>query len=57
MKRRTILKRSCVAAGAACIPARFAIGKSGPSANSRLNIAMIGAGNIASMAYDGCRNN
>jgi len=32
---------------------RFNIGKPGPSANSKLNIAMIGAGGIAGMAYGG----
>ncbi len=55
MKRRSILKKGGVLAGAALVPSRFSIGKPGPSANSRLNIAMIGAGNIAGMAYDGCR--
>ncbi len=54
MKRRSVLKAGAVA-GAAYVPARFAIGKPGPSANSKLNIAMIGAGNIAGMAYGGCK--
>lgn len=40
---------------AAFTPARFAIGKAGIPANSRLNIAMIGAGNIAGMAYGGVK--
>ena len=33
---------------------KFTIGKSGPSLNSRLNIAFIGGGGIARVAYDGC---
>ncbi|MDZ8118457.1 Gfo/Idh/MocA family oxidoreductase [Pontiella agarivorans] len=51
--RRTMLKAGAV--GAAFIPARFSIGKPGPSANSKLNIAMIGSCNIAGMAYAGCK--
>jgi predicted dehydrogenase len=51
MKRRSILKKGGLLAGAAFVPARFSIGKPGISANSKLNIAMIGAGNIAKMAY------
>ncbi len=54
MKRRTFITHSLTAAAGAFVLPRFAIGRSGPSANSRLNIAMIGAGNIAKMAYDGC---
>lgn len=53
MKRRSILKAGAVA-GATFAPTLFSIGKPGPSANSKLNIAMIGAGNIAGMAYEGC---
>jgi predicted dehydrogenase len=55
MKRRSLLKKSSVLAATTLVPARFSIGKPGRSANSRLNIAMIGAGNIARMAYDGCQ--
>lgn len=31
----------------------FSIGQAGPSANSKVNVAMIGAGNIAGQAYGG----
>lgn len=55
MKRRNFLKTtSAIAAGAFVLP-RFSIGKPGASANSKLNIAMIGAGGIAKMAYSGCK--
>ncbi|MBK1877675.1 Gfo/Idh/MocA family oxidoreductase [Pelagicoccus mobilis] len=54
MNRRNFVKTAALSA-AAFTPARFAIGKAGPSANSKLNIAMIGAGNIAGMAYNGCK--
>lgn len=53
VNRRMTLKAG--AAAAAFVPARFSIGKPGPSANSKLSIAMIGAGNIAGMAYGGCK--
>ena len=52
--RRTFLKTSAaVTAGTFVLP-QFSIGKPGPLANGKLNIAMIGAGNIAEMAYEGC---
>lgn len=52
--RRKLLKTSSIAAaGTGSLPL-FSIGKSGPSANSKLNIAMIGAGGIANHAYAGC---
>ena len=50
--RRTFLKASV--AGAIGAPT-FAMGQSGLSANSKLNIAMIGAGNIARMALTGVK--
>ncbi|MEM1108540.1 MAG: Gfo/Idh/MocA family oxidoreductase [Planctomycetota bacterium] len=54
INRRTFLKTTAAtAAGAGVLPS-FSIGQPGPSANSKLNIAMIGAGNIAAMAYWGC---
>lgn len=56
MKRRTFITQSLSAAAGTFVLPRFAIGSAGPSANSRLNIAMIGAGNIAKMAYSGCEN-
>ena len=56
MNRRSFIKRgAAVTAGAFVLP-QFSIGKSGPSPNSKLNIAMIGAGNIAQMAFDGCNS-
>lgn len=51
--RRTFLKASV--AGAIGAPS-FSIGQPGPSANSKLNVAMIGAGNIAGMALGGLWN-
>jgi len=53
LRRRSVLKAGAVA-GTTFVPAPFSIGKPGPSANSKLNIAMIGAGNIAGMAFNGC---
>ncbi len=43
LNRRKFLKGATVATATAFLP-RFAIGKSGPSANSKLNVAFIGAG-------------
>ena len=55
MKRRNFLKTAATASAGAFILPRFSIGQPGPSANSKLNLAMIGAGGIASMAYNGCK--
>ncbi|MBT3193855.1 MAG: Gfo/Idh/MocA family oxidoreductase [Verrucomicrobia bacterium] len=55
MNRRSFLKTSTAAGAGAFVMPSFSIGQAGASANSKLNIAMIGAGNIASMAYSGCR--
>ena len=52
--RRSFIKTSAAAAGPFILP-RFSIGKPGESANSKLNIAMIGAGGVASQAYGGCK--
>ncbi|MEM1108539.1 MAG: Gfo/Idh/MocA family oxidoreductase [Planctomycetota bacterium] len=54
INRRTFLKTTAASAAGANFVPSFAIGQSGPSANSKLNIAMIGAGNIAAMAYGPC---
>lgn len=54
LSRRTFLKTSSLAASSLVLP-RFSIAQSGPSANSKLNIAMIGTGNIAFRAFDGTR--
>lgn len=55
VNRRSFLKTSAATAAGAFILPRFSIGKPGVSANSKLNIAMIGAGNIASMSYGECK--
>jgi len=54
IERRKFIKTAAVGAGSFVLP-RFSIGKPGGSANSKLNIAMVGAGNIADMAYTGCK--
>ncbi len=56
MQRRTFLTTATGVAASAVFP-RFAIGKPGPSANSKLNVAFIGSGGwIASQPYEqGCR--
>ncbi|MBF0198595.1 MAG: Gfo/Idh/MocA family oxidoreductase [Planctomycetes bacterium] len=55
IQRRKFLKGAAITAGIASINP-FAIGKPGGSANSKINVAMIGAGGIAAHAYDGCSN-
>ncbi|MGZ0655455.1 Gfo/Idh/MocA family oxidoreductase [Coraliomargarita sp. W4R53] len=55
MKRRQFITNSAAVVAGTFILPRFSIGREGPSANSRLNIAMIGAGGIASMAYGSLR--
>ncbi|MEN8662253.1 MAG: Gfo/Idh/MocA family protein [Lentimonas sp.] len=55
MNRRHFIKTTAAVSAGSFILPRFSIGKPGPSANSKLNIAMIGAGNIAAMAYSGCK--
>jgi len=55
MNRRSFLKSSAAAGAGAFVVPSFSIGQEGASANSKLNIAMIGAGNIAGMAYGGCK--
>ncbi|MDP7290340.1 MAG: twin-arginine translocation signal domain-containing protein [Phycisphaerae bacterium] len=48
MKRREFLKTSAAVAGASAFVApSFSIGKAGPSANDKINIAMVGNGGIA----------
>ena len=53
--RRTFVKAASVAATSAFVLPRFAIGQPGPSANSKLNIAMIGSGGVAHQAFSGCK--
>ncbi len=55
MKRRNFLKTAAATSAGVFVLPRFSIGKPGLSANSKLNIAMIGSGNIAKSAYNGCR--
>ncbi len=56
MKRRSFLKQAAGAVAASPVFSTFAIGQSGPSANSKLNIAMVGFGGwIGQHAYNnGC---
>lgn len=56
VNRRSFIKATAATAASAFVLPRFSIGQAGISANSKLNIAHIGAGNIASMAYDGCKS-
>jgi predicted dehydrogenase len=56
MKRREFIKTTTAAGVGAFVLPRFSIGKPGPSPNSKMNIAMIGAGGIAGMAFDGCQD-
>ena len=57
MKRRTFLSLVTQAAAVPAALPTFAIGRPGPSANSKLNIAFIGSGGwIARQPYEqGCR--
>lgn len=54
VNRRTFIKASTALGASSLIPQSFSIGKPGPSANSKLNIAMIGVGNIGNMAISQC---
>jgi len=56
LDRRSFLKTSAATAAGSFVLPQFFIGKAGAAANSKLNIAMIGAGGIAGMAYNGCTN-
>ena len=56
MKRRDYIKTTAAAGAGAFLLPRFSIGKPGPLANSKMNIAMIGVGGIAGMAFDGCKD-
>jgi len=51
--RRGFLKSSLAASSLFMLP-RFAIGQAGPAPSRRLNLAFIGAGGIAEMAFTGC---
>lgn len=55
LTRRSFVQKSAVlSAGAFALP-RFSIGQSGQSANSRVNVALIGSGNVASQSYQGTK--
>ncbi len=56
INRRSVLKIAAAAGATAFVPRTFAIGKPGKSANSKLNVACIGAGNIAAQALSSCSN-
>ena len=51
--RRTFVKGSLAASSLFVLP-RFAIGQAGPAPSRKLNLAFIGAGGIAEMAFTGC---
>ncbi|TWT80225.1 putative oxidoreductase [Planctomycetes bacterium CA13] len=53
--RRAFVKAASLAATSAFALPRFAIGKPGPSANSKVNIAIIGSGGVAHQAFSGCK--
>lgn len=53
MNRRTFVKNTLATGAAAAALPQFSLGRAGGSPNSRLNIAFIGAGNIAKMAFEG----
>lgn len=55
LNRRSFLKKSAAFGAASVVFPRFSIGQTGASANSKVNIAMIGVGGIASMAYQGTK--
>ena len=53
MKRRKFVQSTLAGASAAALLPTFSIGRSGGSANSRLNVAFIGIGNVGKMAFEG----
>lgn len=53
VSRRAFLKTSLAASSLFALP-RFAIGQEGPPPSRRLNVAFIGAGGIADVAFAGC---
>jgi len=58
MKRRSFLAKTAAVAAASTVFPRFAIGKPGKSANSKVNVAFIGSGGwIARQPYEqGCKD-
>jgi len=55
MRRRDFLTAAGAVAAGSFIPQHFNILKAGVSPNSKVNVAMIGGGGIAKMAYKGCK--
>lgn len=53
--RRSFIKKSAAIGAGTFILPRFSIAKPGRSANSKVNVAMIGAGGVASQAYAGTK--
>ncbi len=53
LSRRQFLQTSAAAASLFALP-RFAIAQAGPAAGRRLNLAFIGGGGIADIAFEGC---
>jgi len=53
LSRRQFLQTSAAAASLFVLP-RFAIAQAGPTASRKLNLAFIGGGGIADVAFDGC---
>ena len=56
MRRRDFLAAAGAVAAATFVPPQFNILKAGVSPNSKINVAMIGGGGIARMAFDGCKD-
>jgi predicted dehydrogenase len=54
LTRKKFIKKSVATAGVFMLP-RFSIGKPGPSANSKLNIAVIGTAGVAHQSFTGTR--
>ena len=50
MNRRQFLKKTSLTTASLYLAPKFAIGKAGPSANSRVNVACVGIGNMGSVA-------
>ena len=51
LSRRKFIEAGAAAVAGTFVLPRFSIAQPGPSANGKLNIAMVGAGGIANMAY------
>ena len=56
MKRRKFMQKAAAAGAGSLALSGFSIGKPGPSANSKLDIAMVGGSGIAQMAYNSLKD-